>query len=58
MQNQREQGGSGMNNNSAAAPGAGIVVTKWEHLQLKPDLLRSISKYGYVLASRVGRAHQ
>lgn len=48
MQQQREQQGSGLNTNSAAAPGAGIVVTKWEHLQLKPDLLRSISKYGYV----------
>lgn len=30
----------------AAAPGAGIVVTKWDHLNLKPDLLRSIAKYG------------
>lgn len=29
-----------------AAPGAGIVVTKWEHLNLKAELLRSISKYG------------
>jgi hypothetical protein len=29
----------------AAAPGAGIVVTKWEHLNLKADLLRSIVKY-------------
>lgn len=40
-----------MNNNigsGAAAPGAGIVVTKWEHLNLKVELLRSISKYGYV----------
>ncbi|KLT39102.1 P-loop containing nucleoside triphosphate hydrolase protein [Cutaneotrichosporon oleaginosum] len=46
MQTQREQAGGGMSNNSAAAPGAGIVVTKWEQLQLKPDLLRSISKYG------------
>ncbi|WVQ69768.1 uncharacterized protein L199_007988 [Kwoniella botswanensis] len=34
-------GGSGV-----AAPGAGIVITKWEHLNLKVDLLRSISKYG------------
>ncbi|WWC60812.1 uncharacterized protein I303_103388 [Kwoniella dejecticola CBS 10117] len=34
-------GGSGL-----AAPGAGIVITKWEHLNLKVDLLRSISKYG------------
>ena len=30
----------------AAAPGAGIVVTKWEHLSLKQELLRSIAKYG------------
>jgi hypothetical protein len=30
----------------AAAPGAGIVITKWEHLNLKVELLRSISKYG------------
>jgi len=30
----------------AAAPGAGIVVTKWDHLNLKVELLRSISKYG------------
>ncbi|WWC69147.1 uncharacterized protein I206_103083 [Kwoniella pini CBS 10737] len=34
-------GGSGL-----AAPGAGIVINKWEHLNLKVDLLRSISKYG------------
>ncbi|OCF36380.1 translation initiation factor [Kwoniella heveanensis BCC8398] len=34
-------GGSGV-----TAPGAGIVITKWEHLNLKVDLLRSISKYG------------
>jgi hypothetical protein len=33
---------------SAAAPGAGIVVTKWEHLNLKVDLLRAVNKYGYV----------
>lgn len=37
-------GGSG----GAAAPGAGIVVTKWEHLNLKVDLLRAVNKYGYV----------
>lgn len=38
---------NGMGNNAgAAAPGAGIVVTKWEHLNLKVELLRSISKYG------------
>ncbi|ORY29981.1 hypothetical protein BCR39DRAFT_574365 [Naematelia encephala] len=30
----------------AAFPGAGIVVTKWEHLNLKVELLRSIAKYG------------
>ena len=34
----------------AATPGAGIVVTKWDHLNLKPELLRGIAKYGYVLA--------
>ncbi|WVF71921.1 hypothetical protein IAT40_006731 [Kwoniella sp. CBS 6097] len=34
-------GGSGV-----TAPGAGIVITKWDHLNLKVDLLRSISKYG------------
>ncbi|ODN98348.1 translation initiation factor [Cryptococcus wingfieldii CBS 7118] len=28
------------------APGGGIVISKWEHLNLKVDLLRSISKYG------------
>lgn len=46
---------SSMNNvgSGAAAPGAGIVVTKWEHLNLKVDLLRSISKYGYVSRGRV-----
>lgn len=32
--------------NGAGAPGAGIVVTKWDHLNLKPDLVRSIQKYG------------
>lgn len=30
----------------STAPGAGIVVTKWDHLNLKPELTRSISKYG------------
>jgi hypothetical protein len=30
----------------AAAPGAGIVVTKWEHLNLKLELLRAVNKYG------------
>jgi len=42
---------SGSNGNGlggAAAPGAGIVVTKWEHLNLKVELLRAIVKYGYV----------
>lgn len=48
QQQQGQQQGGGINNPSAAAPGAGIVVTKWEHLQLKAELLRSISKYGYV----------
>ena len=45
--------GGGANNGNgppgpggAAAPGAGIVVTKWDHLNLKVELLRSISKYG------------
>lgn len=57
MQQQREQQNSGLNNNSAAAPGAGIVVTKWEHLQLKTDLLRSISKYGYVSSPSSLRTH-
>jgi hypothetical protein len=38
-------GGQGLGN-GMAAPGAGIVVTKWEHLNLKVELLRSISKYG------------
>ncbi|KAK4689757.1 hypothetical protein P7C73_g336, partial [Tremellales sp. Uapishka_1] len=32
--------------NGGTTPGAGIVVTKWEHLNLKMDLLRSILKYG------------
>ena len=35
-----------MGQTGAAAPGAGIVVTKWDHLNLKVELLRSISKYG------------
>jgi hypothetical protein len=30
----------------AAAPGAGFTISKWEHLALKPELLRSINKYG------------
>lgn len=37
---------SGPGLNGPSAPGAGIVVTKWEHLNLKPDLVRSIQKYG------------
>ncbi|KAK8869556.1 hypothetical protein IAR55_000123 [Kwoniella newhampshirensis] len=39
-------GGSGPATGGAAVPGGGIVITKWEHLNLKVDLLRSISKYG------------
>ncbi|WVR05454.1 hypothetical protein IAU60_002470 [Kwoniella sp. DSM 27419] len=45
----REQGRSGVmtpGGSGLAAPGAGIVITKWDHLNLKVDLLRSISKYG------------
>jgi hypothetical protein len=38
--------GNGMAAQGVAAPGAGIVITKWEHLNLKMELLRSISKYG------------
>jgi hypothetical protein len=38
--------GNGMGAQGVAAPGAGIVITKWEHLNLKMELLRSISKYG------------
>lgn len=34
------------NGNGAGVPGAGIVVTKWDHLNLKPELVRSIQKYG------------
>lgn len=36
----------GPGTNGPGAPGAGIVVTKWDHLNLKPDLVRSIQKYG------------
>lgn len=36
----------GPGTNGPSAPGAGIVVTKWDHLNLKPDLVRSIQKYG------------
>lgn len=32
--------------NGPGAPGAGIVVTKWDHLNLKPELVRSVQKYG------------
>lgn len=43
-------GGGGMMTPSvtgpSGAPGAGIVVTKWDHLNLKPELVRSIQKYG------------
>lgn len=42
------QQGQGQGQGGAATPGAGIVVTKWDHLNLKPDLLRGIAKYGYV----------
>jgi hypothetical protein len=38
--------GMGTGNGGAAAPGAGIVVTKWEHLNLKVELLRAVNKYG------------
>jgi hypothetical protein len=47
------QGGGGMmtpsiagGNNGPGVPGAGIVVTKWDQLSLKPELVRSIQKYG------------
>lgn len=36
----------GPGTNGPSAPGAGIVVTKWDHLNLKPELVRSIQKYG------------
>lgn len=39
-------GANGPGTGGIAAPGAGIVVTKWEHLNLKQELLRSIAKYG------------
>jgi hypothetical protein len=38
--------GAGTVANGPSAPGAGIVVTKWEHLNLKPELVRSVQKYG------------
>jgi hypothetical protein len=40
--------GNGNGNGGAGpgVPGAGIVVTKWDHLNLKPELVRSIQKYG------------
>lgn len=41
----------GPGTNGPGAPGAGIVVTKWDHLNLKPDLVRSIQKYGWVTKS-------
>jgi len=45
--------GAGNANGGGAAgpgvPGAGIVVTKWDHLNLKPELVRSIQKYGQVV---------
>jgi translation initiation factor 4A len=40
--------GNVMGAQGVAAPGAGIVITKWEHLNLKMELLRFISKYGWV----------
>jgi hypothetical protein len=43
-------GGPGQGQGGAATPGAGIVVTKWDHLNLKPELLRGIVKYGYVFS--------
>lgn len=33
----------------AGAQGQGMAVTKWDHLGLKPELLRSVLKYGPVL---------
>jgi len=51
----RSGSGSGLNVSApggAATPGAGIVVTKWEHLNLSVELLRSIAKYGYVRVVR------
>jgi hypothetical protein len=33
-------------NGGPGVPGAGIVVTKWDQLNLKPELVRSIQKYG------------
>ncbi|WWD16183.1 hypothetical protein CI109_100608 [Kwoniella shandongensis] len=47
-------GGSGpATGGGAAVPGGGIVITKWEHLNLKVDLLRSISKYGIGLPNKI-----
>jgi hypothetical protein len=39
-------GNANATGNGSATPGAGIVVTKWEHLNLKIELLRAIGKYG------------
>jgi translation initiation factor 4A len=39
--------GSGDNWNGSPREG-GPVVSKWEHLPLSPDLLRSIAKFGLV----------
>lgn len=36
------QGGA----NGTATPGGGIVAPKWEHFNLKPELLMGITKYG------------
>jgi hypothetical protein len=38
--------GNGNGNGGPGVPGAGIVVTKWDHLNLKPELVRSVQKYG------------
>jgi hypothetical protein len=42
------QAGVNGSGNGPSAPGAGIVVTKWDHLNLKPELVRSVQKYGLV----------
>jgi len=44
--NANGNGNGNANGNGAGVPGAGIVVTKWDHLNLKPELVRSIQKYG------------
>ena len=43
-------GGASANQQRVADSGSGgPVISKWEHLPLLPELLRSISKYGCVL---------